>query len=141
MAVPEGKRKPGKLKALVQARDLAVYTLRICSNEKAFPAQYRNGLISRIEAEATGIFIDCWTANNIMVNNDAERLKERGRLQKRAMDSCNNLLALIMVAEKACHLRRKRVMYWGGLVLDVRNLIKAWKESDEKRYKSQTQGM
>ena len=137
MSVVESKRSPGKLEVIVKAECLVVYTIKICSNEKTFPPQYRNGLICKIEAAALDIYTDCRAANNIMVGGDPEKMKERSRLQKRAADNCNSLLAMISVAEKVCHLRRRRVEYWGGLVIKVRALIKAWRESNEKQYREQ----
>lgn len=41
MSVVESKREEGELRALTKARELAVYTIRICCNENNFPKRYR----------------------------------------------------------------------------------------------------
>lgn len=135
MSVPEGERSHGdKLEVLVKARELATYTLHICTNENTFPPQYQGAITGRIEDAAISIFMDCWTANNVLVREDPEKWLYRKRLQERAANNCNNLLALIQIAQSVFHLKFKRVKYWGSMVLDVRNLIRGWKTSDCKRY-------
>ena len=68
----------------------------------------------------------------------ADDLAERRHLQERAARNCNNLLALMQLAQKLFHLKLKRIKYWGEKTIAARNLIRAWKESDYKRY-SKTQ--
>ena len=135
MSVPEGERSHGdKLEVLVKARELATYTLHICTNENTFPPQYQGAITGRIEETAISIFMDCWTANNVLVKEDPEKWLYRKRLQEHAANDCNNLLALIQIAQSVFHLKFKRVKFWGAKVLDVRNLIRAWKAADCKRY-------
>lgn len=134
MSVPEGERTKSKLEVLVKSRELASYTLHICTNVNTFPPQFQGAITSRIEETAISIFMDCWTANNVLVNEDPEKWLYRKRLQERAANNCNNLLALIQIAQEVFHLKFKRVKFWGAKVLDVRNLIRGWKTSDCKRY-------
>lgn len=118
----------------VKAQELAVYTTRICSNEKVFLPQYYNSMTKKLMDLAQDIYIESWSANNIMVN-DADTYNERLKLQREAHRKCNELLALIQLAKPPYHLSAKRVKYWGDMVVDVRNLIYKWKESDIKRNK------
>ena len=41
MSVVKSKRGIGKMLVVTRANELAVYTIRICSNEKNFPKRYR----------------------------------------------------------------------------------------------------
>lgn len=144
MSVPEGKRGEGKFAVLVNAQMLCIYTIKICTNKNVFLPEYQNALTDDIIRTAKNIFIDCWTANNIRITkeneNEAdrqrndERKKMRRRLQERAMLNCNNLLALMQIAQLLFHLKLKRIKYWGGRTLETRAMIKAWMESDLKRY-------
>ena len=74
MSVPEGERSHGdKLEVLVKAREVATYTLHICTNKNTFPPQYQSAITGRIEETAISIFMDCWTANNVLVKEDPEK--------------------------------------------------------------------
>lgn len=135
MSVPEGQRGQSKFAVLVKAQQLCIYTIKICNNKKIFLPEYQSALTNDIIQTAKDIFIDCWTANNIMVRGDEEKWKERRKLQERAARNCNNLLALMQIAQTLFHLKLKRIKYWGTNTIEVRNLIRTWIESDAKRYK------
>ena len=135
MSVPEPQRGKGKLEVCTKARDLADYTLQITSNEKIFLPQFQRSLTDSINGTAINIHVLVWSANNIYVNS-AEDWHERKQLQEQAITQCTLLLSLIDLAHKVFHLRLKRVKYWGEKVQNVKTLIRAWKESDGKRYRS-----
>lgn len=134
VAVPETERGKGKFDVLIKANDLAVYTIRICKNEKVFLPEYQTALTNEIISTAKQIYIKCWTANNIRVGEEPENWKARKQLQEEAARECNNLLALIQIAKPLFHLASKRVKYWGSKTIEVRNLIRDWKAGDSKRY-------
>lgn len=133
MSVPEGLRGTGKLKVVEDARYLSKYTITITANEKVFLPEYQRSLTDDINRIALAIFVEAFSANNITVKS-AEDYAERRRLQESAYRNCTKLLALIHLAWTVFHLKLKRVKYWGGLAVNVKNLLKAWKESDYKRY-------
>lgn len=133
MSVPVNERSHGKLEACVKARDLAVYTIQITKNKKIFVAEYQEAITDDIIRTAVSIHMLAWTANNILVNSRAD-LDERLSLQEQACRQCNVLLSLIDIAKPLFHLDTKRVVYWGTKVIETRNLIRAWRESDRKRY-------
>ena len=113
---------------------LSIYTVKICCNKKVFLPKYQHALTDDIIRTAKDIFIHCWTANNIRVGKDEEKRKERRRLQEQAANDCNNLLALMQMAQTLFHLKLKRIKYWGERTIEVRTLIRSWIESDTKRY-------
>ena len=135
MSVPENSRTKSKLEVCVKAHDLCCYTLQITANKKIFTEEYQKSLTDRIVAVAIGIHCDCWNANNIYVR-DNDDYRERKRLQEEAARKCNILLSLIDIAKPLFHLTSKRVYFWGKLTVETRNLIRAWKDSDRKRYQS-----
>ena len=140
MAVPEGQRGERKLETLMKARDLATYTIRICVNPKVFLPQYQNALTDKLIDTATEIFIKCDSANNILIRSDFDKIElqnlinERKLLQEQACERCNRLLGLMQIAQPIFHLTTKRIKYWGGMTIEVRNHIRKWKESDRKRF-------
>ena len=133
MSVPANQRSQGKLEVCVKAHDLACYTLQITANKKVFEEKFQQSLTDRINATALAVWADVWAANNVLVQSEDD-LTERLALQKRAATSCNVLLSLIEIAAKVFHLDGKRVTYWSGKAVSVRSLIRAWRESDRKRY-------
>jgi hypothetical protein len=133
MSVPENARTKGKLEACVKAHDLACYTLQITTNKKNFPEQFQAALTDKIVSAALDIHTLAWSANNVLVNSP-EDLAERLGFQERAAVACNILLSMIEVAHRVFHLPTKRVVYWSGKAIETRNLIRAWRESDRKRY-------
>ena len=134
MSVPESKRGHGKFEVLTKANELAVYTIRITKNQKVFKPEYRSAVTDDIVHTANDIYIKCWSANNIRVGEDAEKWKERKHLQESAIQDCNNLLALMDLAQKVFHLETRRIKYWGGKTVEVREYVRKWKEGDSKRY-------
>lgn len=55
MSVIKAKRQEGKLSVLVKAREMCVYTITICKNEKNFPKRNRWILTQPIVSEALAI--------------------------------------------------------------------------------------
>ena len=131
MSVPVPKRTSGELEINTLARSLCVYTLQITDNEKNFPGC--RSFVENVRDAALEIHMLCWRANNIRVSGDAERYAARMEAQNKAADRCNDLYALIEIAKPLYHMSSKRAVYWQGLVVGVRNSIRAWHESDAKR--------
>ena len=134
MSVPVGQRSEGELVVNTKARKLAVYTLKILENEKYFPRK-QAAFISKLQNCAIEIVALCWEANNIKVGNSEERYTERIRLQDKAASLCNRMCALIEIAKPLFHLESKRVRYWIGLTVEVRTMIRSWRDNDIQRLK------
>ena len=133
MSVPVNQRTHGKLEACVKARELACYTLQITKNKKVFTEDYQEAITDKIISTALNIHCFAWTANNIVVNS-YEDLQERLSYQKQAIVQCNVLLSLIDIAKPLFHLASKRVIFWGKSTIETRSLLRAWRNSDYKRY-------
>lgn len=133
MSVPEGERGKSVLDAIVKANELATYTVNICTNQNVFLPQFQTAVTNKLIDTSIQIFVDAWTANNIYVRT-AEDWEERKRLQEKSARECNNLLALIQLAQRVFHLKTKRIKFWSEKTIEVRNYIRAWKETDSRRY-------
>lgn len=139
MSVPEGKRGYRRLEVFTKANDLAIYTIKICSNKKVFLPEYQSAMTDDIIRTGKDIFMYAWSANGIRVTdgngqiNPAKR-DERKDLQERSIRKCNDLLALMQMAQRLFHLKTKRIKYWGQKTLEVRDLLTSWKDADRRRY-------
>lgn len=134
MSVPVNQRSEGKLEVCIKARDLCQYTLQITSNPKVFTERYQHALTDEINKTAIEIYESIYSANDIYVNT-IEDWGSRKLLQNNAIRKCNRLLVLIDTAKPLFHLASKRVFYWGGKAIEIKNMIRRWKESDADRYR------
>lgn len=135
MSVPESQRGKGKFDVIINALYLAQYTITITKNKNIFLPEYQSALTDDLIRSAKDIYINAWKANNIRVTSQ-EDWEERKHLQELSVLECNSLLATIQLAKKVFHLKSKRIKYWGELTIKARDGIRAWKESDTKRYKN-----
>lgn len=134
MAVPEGKRTQSKLEVQTKARELANYTTTICSNEKIFPKRERWMLTNRIVNTVLTIMEEVDTANDIYVSTKVD-FDLRRTSQTIALSYTARLLGLMQLAYEKYNIEDKRIKYWTQLVVDTRELIKKWRQSDSNRYK------
>ena len=119
--------------AVDSALDLALYTVKICSNKNIFTEEYQN-IVQQIVDIALTIYRSAWTANNIRVNGNAGRWEIRESYEDRSIVECDNLLAMIGLAKFLFHLKSAKEKYWSESTLKTRLLLEKWKESDTKRY-------
>lgn len=117
-----------------KALDLAQYTIEVCSNPKKFDPQYQDVLTNDLVKYAKDIYIKSWQANNIRVGKDGQGWELRSNLQLEAISLCANLLATLNLAKRIFHIKNKRMVFWIGNVVEVRDLLKKWHDGDVKRY-------
>ena len=132
MSVVESKREEGKLRAATKAKELAVYTIRICSNEKNFPKRYRWCLTNEIVRAALQINCCIEKANSVRYKNATEgELEIRRKYQTIAIAETYSLANLISIAKTLYGLNGDKVEYWTRLVKSVRTLAQSWKNSEK----------
>lgn len=134
MSVPEGKRTESKLEVQTKSRELAKYTTEICSNEKVFPKRDRWCITSRIVNAVLTIMEEVDTANDIYVSTKVD-FELRRTSQTIALSYTARLLGLMQLAYEKYNIDDKRIRHWTQLVVDARELIKKWRQSDSDRYK------
>lgn len=144
MAVKVGERnvpdtpQNRQLDAAWEARELALYTIKICNNKNIFLPEYQSALTDDIIRTAKDIYINVWTANNIRVDGHKELWNWRNRLQRQATMECNNLLALIGLARPLFHLKGKKVKYWSEKTLKTRSKHEIILRSGENQIRKDT---
>ena len=134
MSVAEPLRHKGRLEVHVKAQFLASYTAQILKNERIFNPEVDKILINRIRNCAYDIYVKSWQANKIRAETNDVNRRMRYNLQEEAILLCDELHASIGIAKSIYHLRSRRMKYWSGLIIEVRKLLQAWKESDVSRY-------
>ena len=129
---------------LIDAQQLAAYTVLLCSDEKRFPKKYRLSFTSDIEKEAVNIVASTSEANAVFVS-DKESYKLRRTYQQKAIAQVAGVQARMQVAYKlfpqlktmgeADKKKKINIAYWSGLLYKVKTGLLAWKKSDAERYK------
>lgn len=133
MSVPEGRRTESKLAVQTKAKELASYTVTICSNEKVFPKRVRWAITNRIVSTALTIMEEVDVANDIFVSTKCD-FELRRKSQTIALSSTAKLLGLMELAYLQYAIEGKRMQNWTQMVIDARELIKKWRQSDKDRY-------
>lgn len=133
MSVRVSERRESKLEAQLKAEKLVAHTVHIVSNPKVFDTKYA-GFHDRIVDTAVGIGSDMWEANGIFVGNDPAKYRLRRELQDRAIRQANVLLYLMTIARRLNHLRRGKYEHWVSLATSTRDMARAWRDSDARRY-------
>jgi len=123
-----------QLEACEKAMNLALHTIKICSNKKIFTVEYQDALTNDIIRCSKDIYIYAWNGNNIYVTKENGRWKEREKLQLASISKCNELLALINIARRLFHLKGNKVKYWTQLTIEARGIIRRWHDAGAKQY-------
>lgn len=134
MSVVKSKRGKSELEIINKSRELASYTLKICSNEKSFPKRYRWCITSNIVDDALNIYSDIRKSNAIFVKFKVD-YDERRKCQNTALGTIDSMLGNMDIAYATFNIEDKRFEYWVGLVMDVQKLLRSWMKSDLERYK------
>lgn len=134
LSVVEPARHKGRMEVHVKAQALAAYTALILKNPKVFDPEVDTELVNRIRNCAYDIYAKSWSANKIKADTNKINREMRYRTQEEAIRLCDEMLAYIGIAKAVFHLRKKRMKYWSGMIMNVRALLQAWKESDVTRY-------
>ncbi|CVI72311.1 hypothetical protein NDGK_02515 [Clostridiales bacterium CHKCI001] len=133
MSVIKAKRQEGKLSVLVKAREMCVYTITICKNEKNFPKRDRWILTQPIVSEALAIMSCIRRANAVNVETKEDYIYRRQQ-QIEAYSRCEAMLTLMEIAYKVLSIDSERIECWTGLVVETESLLQRWKRSDKERY-------
>jgi hypothetical protein len=133
MSVPEGKRTESKLEVQTKAKALALYTVSICGNEKVFPKRDRWAVTNRIVSTALTIMEEVDVANDIYVSTQGD-FELRRRSQTIALSNTAKLLGLMELSYVKYSIDGDRMKHWAQMVIDARELIKKWRQTDKDRY-------
>lgn len=146
MPVPKFKRNETPLEVLIETRKLAIYTIRLCSDEQKIPKRYRWCLASAIIQSAVRASECCAKANSVYVNDEASHLKRRGFQQDalaelEALES--NMIIAFELFDGLKHMEtddkpkgRINIAFWTAQKIKAKAMLLAWKKSDTEHFKS-----
>lgn len=122
-----------QLDACTKSLDLAVHTVKICSNENVFPNEFNINIANECTMLALDIYTGVYAANNIYISKDnISRWREREELQNKALILCDRLISLINISKRLYKLKSSKYNNWISMTLDVRTTIKAWHDANAK---------
>ncbi len=134
MSVVSSKRGEGKLAVITKANELATYTIHICGNESNFPKRYRWCITAKIVDAVIDINNYINMANSVYVKIHAD-YEIRRTYQTKGLAATYSLLSMIDIAYRTFGIDSDRVKYWTEHVVEVQNLLRAWRNNDAERYK------
>ncbi len=135
MSVPKNKRSEGKLVVLTKAYEFASYTHQICSNEKVFLKRNRWCSTQKIVSTADEIAVNVELANNVNIRNKTpEKIALRIEYQTNALKESIRLETLMEISyrdnnREGRHLPDDKFEYWIGLLLELRSIIRKWRDT------------
>lgn len=134
MSVRKPDRRQGDFGVITEAEELVKYTIEITTNEKNFPKRYRWCLTNKIVEQATAMFADLSSANNIKVTTPEDKALRRS-YQVRALAEIGAMLGLMQIAYDVFNVDADRAEYWTRKIKREMTLIRSWRDSDKERYK------
>ena len=135
MSVPKSKQEQGEMRVVTAANKLASHTMNKCVNEKNFPKRFRWCCTAKIVDAATDICLNITLANSVFVKTQAD-YELRRAYQSAALAETYALLTLMQIAyTDDKHFKIDGIDYWTSLVNEVQDLLRAWRKSDDERYK------
>lgn len=137
MSVPKGERNESELRVLDLALSLAKHTAKKVKNEKIFPKTQRWIIANRLVEATFSAYENIRAANEVFVKNEpayADSYRIRQGYQIKALASLTKLMGDLDIAYRLYDLSGKELEYWSGLCSDTRKSLKAWIDSDRKRF-------
>lgn len=129
-------KKPTLLDAIMHSGKLLKHTRDIIKNEKVFDPKrdFQNRLLLKIYDTALDINSKAYTANELRTDTNPRIAAERLALQAFAIASCESLLGLIADTKVAFGINTRKFWNWARMAKDTLARLRAWHESDRRRY-------
>lgn len=116
------------LKVIVKAKELAVHSFKLTSNNNRYPKKYRHSLVDKIQIKSLEIHDTLLEANTI---NNITQKRLRCETITKAITLCNQLLFYIELSMNLKLLVDKSAEYWSKLCCDVKHLAIAWRTKEQ----------
>lgn len=128
--------KPTTLEAAIAAMQLHAHTAKILGNPKVFKPEndFHNRTLLAAFETTLEIYRRCYEANEINVGENPALARERLFQQHMAIVAGRWLQAVEGDIKKQFHVDSDKFWNWAEMTENALNKIKAWHESDKKRY-------
>ena len=131
-SVRKNERSSHKFTVLDACLDLYEHTTTITAGKKF---ENHRWIADKMNRETMTVYHYCRSANEDYDAREANEAKIRLELEDKAIELCMWLKTDIMLAKKLIHLRVKQVIFWTEMTNKTLALIKAWRKSEQERYK------
>ena len=118
------------LKVIVKAKELALHSFQLTSNNNRYPKKYRHSLVDKIQIKSLEIHDTLLEANTI---NNITYKRLRCETITKAITLCNELLFYIELSMNLKLLTDNSAQYWSKLCCDVKHLALAWRTKEQER--------
>lgn len=136
MAVLQEKRSESELKFLMTARELMIYTIRSCKNDKIIPKRYNDMGQIMIRA-AADIYGNAKSGNTVNPLNQHEVQIRRDYFIK-ALASVEKLASYVEIMYEVLQFEMKKLEEWSRLLAEEERLLRGCMKKDRERYKNIT---
>lgn len=119
----------GDLKVMVKAKELAVHTFKLTSNDKRYPKKYRHSLVDEIQKKSLTIHNTLLEANRI---NNTTRKYDRLEMITNAITYCDEMLFYVELSMNLNLLADNSAAYWSKLISDVKFMAIAWRTRERE---------
>ena len=117
------------LKVIVKAKELAVHSFKLTSNNNRYPKKYRHSLCDRIQIISMDLYEALMEANRI---NNVTNRRERCDMISRAVMLCDKMLFYIEFSMMLSLLNPQSAEYWSKMVMDIKYMSLAWRTRERK---------
>ena len=144
MSVVASKRKVGQLVVFTKLRQLCSYTKTIVENATYFPVEnYQTKGKKIVQNNVKSVLAKRIYNSVLSVNNYANRANKvfvkshsdyeiRRKYQVEAISEVSALLQDMEKAMAECNIPSRVINYWVGLVVEVQELLRNWRNSEYK---------
>lgn len=117
------------LKVIVKAKELAVHSFKLTSNNNRYPKKYRHSLVDKIQVKSLEIHDVLLEANTI---SNITHKSLRCETITKAITCCNQLLFYIELSMNLNLLADNSAAYWSKMCCDVKHLAIAWRTKERQ---------
>lgn len=125
-------KRNDELKVIVLTKRLIKHTMTLTNNAERYPKKARFTLVDPMQKTVIEIYKLLLKANYLNTNIKAQ-FENRQLCQSEAIYHCDILLLYIELSLDANYINDRSCEYWVRLVMDVKKMIMAWKNADNKR--------
>lgn len=125
------KNDNGDMKVICKAKELAILTFRLTSNNDRYPKKYRHSLVDKIQIKSIEIYETLFEANRISNITDKQR---RCETITKAITYCDELQFFIELSMELKLLCDKSAANWSRLITDVKRMSIAWRSKEKEKH-------
>ena len=134
MSVPFGKRSKNPFQAEKDLREVVIYTIKMCENEKIFPKKCRWALCNRIIDNCINALTNIRNANETDMSKSTALAEYRINKEYDLLDNISNLWQLMTIAKECYSIPNDKIQTWSDKMYKADCTVRSWHRSDVKKF-------